>query len=47
MEITLGDIVFGGSSAGGGGGRYDNSMGNGGFGYQGIVYMRIPEDQAA
>lgn len=34
-------------SAGGGGGRYNNSMGNGGPGYQGIVYMRIPEEQAA
>ena len=34
-------------SGAGGGGRYNNSMGNGGFGYQGIVYIRIPEDQAA
>lgn len=34
-------------SAGGGGGRYNNSKGNGGSGYQGIVYMRIPEEPAA
>ena len=38
--------------SGGGGGSYEDSAGNltlynGGSGYQGIVYMRIPEDQAA
>lgn len=38
--------------SGAGGGRYYNSGGddffnNGGSGYQGIVYMRIPEEQAA
>ena len=39
--------------SGAGGGRYyenadgDVTLGNGGSGYQGIVYMRIPEEQAA
>lgn len=38
--------------SGAGGGRYYTSggyeaLGNGGSGYQGIVYMRIPEEQAA
>ena len=37
-------------SGGGGGGYYhyyDTNIGNVGSGYQGIVYMRIPEEQAA
>ena len=39
-------------SGAGGGGYYEKpdgtlTLGNGGRGYQGIVYMRIPEDQAA
>ena len=36
-------------SGGGAGGYYYSSddIGNGGSGYQGIVYIRIPEDQAA
>lgn len=46
-----GNATYYGSGAGGG--RYyenadgDVTLGNGGSGYQGIVYMRIPEDQAA
>ena len=48
--FTSGNATYYGSGAGGG--RYYNSGGddffyNGGSGYQGIVYMRIPEDQAA
>ena len=45
------NATFYGSGAGGG--RYytdgggSQTFGNGGSGYQGIVYMRIPEDQAA
>ena len=39
-------------SGGGGGSKYISDIGeltlyNGGSGYQGIVYMRIPEEQAA
>ena len=34
-------------SGGGGGGHYESGEGRGGSGYQGIVYMRIPEEQAA
>ena len=46
-----GKATYYGSGAGGGG-HYENvdgyvTLGNGGSGYQGIVYMRIPEDQAA
>lgn len=46
-----GNATYYGSGAGGGR-CYENSdggysFGNGGSGYQGIVYMRIPEDQAA
>ena len=37
-----GDATYYGSGAGGGG-----NYANGGSGYQGIVYIRIPEDQAA
>ena len=42
-----GNATYYGSGAGGG--RLDTSsvLHNGGSGYQGIVYMRIPEDQAA
>lgn len=46
-----GNATYYGSGAGGG--RYyenadgDVTLSNGGSGYQGIVYMRIPEDQAA
>lgn len=46
-----GNATYYGSGAGGG--RYyenangDVTLGNGGSGYQGIVYMRIPEEQAA
>lgn len=48
--FTGGNATYYGSGAGGG--RYYNSGGddffnNGGSGYQGIVYIRIPEDQAA
>lgn len=48
--FTSGNATYYGSGAGGG--RYYNSGGddffyNGGSGYQGIVYIRIPEDQAA
>lgn len=48
--FTAGNATYYGSGAGGG--RYYNSGGddffyNGGSGYQGIVYIRIPEDQAA
>lgn len=46
-----GNATYYGSGAGGGG-YYENADGdltlsNGSSGYQGIVYMRIPEDQAA
>lgn len=46
-----GKATYYGSGAGGGG-YYENADGdltlsNGGSGYQGIVYMRIPEEQAA
>ena len=37
-----GNATYYGSGAGGG-----NNYANGGSGYQGIVYMRIPEEQAA
>ena len=40
-----GNATYYGSGAGGGG--YYKSPYNGGSGYQGIVYMRIPEEQAA
>ena len=48
--FTGGNATYYGSGAGGG--RYYNSGGddffnNGGSGYQGIVYIRIPEEQAA
>lgn len=45
-----GNATYYGSGAGGGGNitkEYGSTLGNGGSGYQGIVYMRIPEDQAA
>lgn len=41
-----GNATYYGSGAGGGGYRYPGGM-SGGSGYQGIVYMRIPENQAA
>ena len=49
--INGGNATYYGSGAGGGG-SYRNAygvyyVGNGGSGYQGIVYMRIPEEQAA
>ena len=51
-SISRGEHATYYGSGGGGGGRYQDSDGNltvsvGGSGYQGIVYMRIPEDQAA
>ena len=45
-----GNATYYGSGAGGGGwyqSPYYEIFGNGGSGYQGIVYMRIPEEQAA
>lgn len=45
-----GNATYYGSGAGGGGDildEYGSTLGNGGSGYQGIVYMRIPEEQAA
>lgn len=49
--INGGNATYYGSGAGGGG-SYRSAygvyyVGNGGSGYQGIVYMRIPEEQAA
>ena len=42
-----GNATYYGSGAGGGKYLYPTTFDNGGSGYQGIVYMRIPEDQAA
>ena len=42
-----GNATYYGSGAGGGKYRYPATFDNGGSGYQGIVYIRIPEEQAA